>query len=49
MMEFLLQISYSIKYILKKSSIIVTCLGSKYASAFWRVFKRFISLKYFTL
>ena len=25
------------------------CLGSKYASAFWRLFKRFISLKYFTL
>ena len=32
-----------------KCSIIDACFGSKYASAFWRLFKRFISLKYFTL
>ena len=33
----------------QKGSIVDACLGSKYASAFWRLFKRFISLKYFTL
>ena len=32
-----------------KCSIIDACFGSKYASAFWRLFKRFISLNYFTL
>ena len=32
----------------QKSSIVDACLGSKYASAFWRLFKRFISVKYFT-
>ena len=36
--------------ILKKSSIIYACLGSKYDTAFtWGLFKRFISLKYFAL
>ena len=35
--------------IFTKTSIIDACLGSKHASAFWRLFKRFISLKYFTL
>ena len=33
--------------IFTKSSI-DHCLGTKYASAFWRLFKRFISLKHFT-
>ena len=32
----------------KNSSIVDARLGSKYASAFWRLFKRFISLKYLT-
>ena len=35
--------------IFTKSYIIDASLGSKYAFAFWRLFKRFISLKYFTL
>ena len=34
--------------IITKSFIIGACFGCKYASAFWRLFKRFISLKYFT-
>ena len=33
----------------QKSSFLDARLGSKYASAFQRLFKRFISLKYFTL
>ena len=33
----------------QKSSFIDAPLGSKYASAFWGLFKRFITLKYFTL
>ena len=35
--------------IFTKKSIIDACSGSKNASALWRFFKRFISLKYFTL
>ena len=33
-------------HICNKSSIIDVCLSSKYSSAFWRLFKYFISLKY---
>ena len=33
----------------EKISIIGACLDSKYASAYWRLFKRFITLKCFTL
>ena len=33
----------------QKSSIVDACLGSKYALAFWRLLKRFISFKYFTV
>ena len=33
----------------QKSSILDARLGSKYASAFWRPFKLYISLVYFTL
>ena len=48
LMEFLLRNSKPLS-IFTKSSIVDIRLGSKYVSAFWRLFKRFISLKYFTL
>ena len=47
MMEVLLR-KYRELY-LQKSSIVDARLGSKYASAFWRLLEHFISFKYFTL
>ena len=42
--------SFYCENIHKKCSIVDTCLASKYVSAFtWRLFKRSISLKHFTL
>ena len=42
MMELILQKYKAIKYIHKKSFIVDRGMGSKYTSAYWRLFKRFI-------
>ena len=49
MTELILQKYKAVKYIHKKSSIQDARMGSKYTSAFWRLFKRFSFLKDFSL
>ena len=49
MMELILPKYKAVKHIHKKSSIVDARIGSKYTSAFWRLFKHFIFLKDFPL